>query len=145
MVAADIRQLIRCADTDFDANTNVHADCNHSTAKHDPRIHSNAYLDACFDCNTLRHNTDTDANADTDAGTDVNPNPDINFDACIHLDADRDGYANEFPYSDTDVDDIGDIGTGGSRPDRTAGSQRGDSELGSRGRRKPLRTVVVDF
>ena len=135
MVAADFRRIIRCANSD--ANANVYAHCNPNTAKHDPRIHSNAYLDACFDTNT-----DTDANADTDTGTDVNPNPDLNFDACTHVHADRDGYANQFPYSDTDVDDIG---TGRSRPDRTAGSQRSDSELENRGRRKPLRTVVVDL
>ena len=136
MVAVDIRRLIRCANTDFDANTNGYAHCNPNTAKHDPRIHSDTYLDACFDTNT-----DTDANADTGTGTDVNPNPDLNFDACTHVHADTDGYANQFPYSDTDIDDTG---TGGSRHDRTASRKRGDSELGSRGRRNPLRTMVVD-
>ncbi len=125
MVAADIRHLIRCVNTDLDPNPTDHANRNPNTAKHDHCNDASAYLDASFDCYT-----------------DLNANPDFNFDACFHVHADRDSYANEFPHSDTDIDDTG---TGGSRPDRTASRKRGDSELGRRGRRSPLRTMVVDF
>ena len=120
MVATDIRRLFRCANTDPDANASDHANSNPNTAKLDPCTDTNAYLDAGFD-------SYTDFNTDTNA--------------CIHADADRDSCANEYA---NDYTDFYDTGTGNSRPDRPAGSERSDSELECRCRRNPLRTMVLD-
>jgi len=130
MVAADIRRLFRCANTDPDANANDYAISNPNTAKHDPCNDIDAYLDAGFDSYTDSY---------TDSNTDFNTNTNTN--ASIHIDANRDSYANEHTNDYTGIDDTG---TGRSRPDSPAGSERSDSELGGRYRRNPLRTMVVD-
>ena len=130
MVAADIRHLFRCADTD--ANADAKANSNPNTAKHDPCNDIDAYLDDGFD-------SYTDSCTDFNAGADINSVTNAN--ACIHVDADRDSYANEYAYDYTDIDDTG---TGRSHPDRPASSERSDSELEGRCRRNPLRTMVVD-
>ncbi len=138
MVATDIRRLFRCANTDPDANASDHANSNPNTAKLDPCTDTNAYLDAGFDICT---DINTDTNAYLDAGFDSYTDFNTDTNACIHADADRDSCANEYA---NDYTDFYDTGTGNSRPDRPAGSERSDSELECRCRRNPLRTMVLD-
>ena len=123
MVTVDIGYLIRCATADFNNNPNGNFDL----TTHDP-------------CNFIDANTDANTDADFDGYTDANANPDtdVNPDSCVHADADNDGYT-------TGYANIYAARTGRPRSYRPTSREHGDSQLGRRGRRSPLRTMVVDF